>query len=125
MKDLSFKKILGMKIAGIVILFFIALFGFNFFKEYNRSRELDKEIEKLETAAKEIEAQNLDILNLATYLDTEEFLESEARTKLGLKKPGEEVVSVSLPEEGTTLTNNSNNQEESNAILWWKYFFKN
>ncbi|MBU4421968.1 septum formation initiator family protein [Candidatus Parcubacteria bacterium] len=123
MKDLSLKKILGMKIAGIAILLLIILFGFNFFKEYSRSRALDKEIKKLEVAAKEVEAQNLDILNLATYLDTEEFLESEARTKLGLKKPGEEVISVSLPEEANALVDNLNNPEEPNFVLWWKHFF--
>lgn len=122
---LSVKKIFGMKIASVVLLALLALFGFNFVKEWQRSRLLDKEIKKLELQAKEIEAENLDILKLAQYIDTEEFLEQEARTKLGLQKPGEKVVVVALPGDGEIGDGSEDAPEEKqfNPYLWWKHFF--
>jgi len=124
MKHISFKKILGMKTVLVALILFLALFGFNFFKEYNRNRQLNLEIKKLEATAKEIETQNLDILNLAKYLDTEEFLESEARTKLGLQKPGETTVVVNTPKDGSIATGTvAEAKETDNIVEWWKYFF--
>ncbi|MFC1612452.1 septum formation initiator family protein [Patescibacteria group bacterium] len=125
MKKISLKKIFGMKLFLVVLVLILGLFSFNFFKEYNRNRQLNAEIQKLEEMAKDLEAQNIDILNLAKYLDTEEFLESEARTKLGLHKEGEEVVVVNIP--GSKMAEQEGVVQEkekiSNWHQWWKYFF--
>ena len=51
---LSFKKILNFKIAFIGIFIIFSLFAFNFFKEYNRNRELNKEIKNRLTACKRL-----------------------------------------------------------------------
>ncbi len=102
----------------------LLFFGFNFFKEWNRNRELDAEIKKLETAAKEVEAKNLDILNLAKYLDTEQFLEEQARTKLGMKKSGEQAVVVNLPQMDSVTTSAARgNTDLPNGERWWLRFF--
>ncbi len=120
----SLKKILSWKLVIVFNLALLLFFGFNFFKEWNRNRELDAEIKKLETAAKEVEAKNLDILNLAKYLDTEQFLEEQARTKLGLKKSGEQAVVVNLPQmETATSSETQSNAELSNSQKWWLRFF--
>ena len=122
---LSFKKILNFKIAFIGIFIVFLLFAFNFFKEYNRNRQLNEEIKKLEASAKELEAKNLAILNLAKYLDTEEFLESEARTKLGLQKPGERAIMVNIPGFAeTSSTVKDAGGLLTNPVKWWKYFFE-
>ena len=116
-----------MKAFLVVLFLFLTFFGYNFFKEYNRSRQLNAEIKKLEAVAKEIEAKNLDILNLAKYLDTEEFLEEEARTKLGMQKPGEQTVIVSFPNSGehsTSSPQKNNKKTAPNYLEWWKHFFE-
>ncbi|MBU1180088.1 septum formation initiator family protein [Patescibacteria group bacterium] len=126
MKKLSPKKLLGMKTLSVALLLLLGLFGFNFIKEFNRNRQLNSEIKKLEAVAKEIEAKNLDVLNLAKYLDTEEFLESEARTKLGLQKPGEQTIIVNFPgmEGAATEATEETAPKIFNPYEWWKYFFE-
>ncbi len=120
----SLKKFFGWKIIIVLNLALLLFFGFNLFKEWNRNRELDAEIEKLETAAKEVEAKNLDILNLAKYLDTQEFLEEQARTKLGLKRSGETAVVVSLPQMETASSVLAQAELElKNSQRWWLLFF--
>lgn len=124
MSNFSLKKVLSWKIIIVFNLALLFFFGFNFVKEFIRNRQLNSEINKLEVMAKAAEAKNLDILNLAKYLDTEQFLETEARTKLGLKKPGEEAVVVNIPDmETATGTAVENKIEISNAKKWWLYFF--
>lgn len=121
----SLKKILNWKILIVVNLTILFFLSFNFIKGYNRNRELNVEIKKLEAMAKEVEAKNLDILNLAKYLDTEEFLENEARVKLGFKKPGEEAIVVDMPDGASaTSTKNKKGEELKNYERWWLYFFK-
>jgi len=120
----SLKKILSWKIVVLLNLALLFFFGFNFLKEYNRNRQLNTEIKKLESMAKDVEAKNLDILNLAKYLDTQDFLENEARTKLGFKKPGEEAIVVSMPDSvSVTSTNSKDTADMSNYERWWLYFF--
>jgi cell division protein FtsB len=117
------KKSLGLRIFFIINLLLLGFFSYNLLKEYGRNRQLDKEIKKLEATAKEIEAKNLDILNLAKYLDSEEFLEESARIKLGLKKSGEEAIVVTVPEEQKEAEKKEAVKELSNPALWWNYFF--
>lgn len=120
----SLKKVFRWKIIIVFNLALLFFFGFNFTKEFIRNRRLNSEIKKLEAMAKEAEAKNLDILDLAKYLDTEQFLETEARTKLGLKKPGEEAMVVNIPDIATaTGTEAGKKNEISNAKKWWRYFF--
>lgn len=120
----SLKKIFGWKIIIVLNLALVFLFGFNFAKEFIKNRQLNAEIKKLEALAKETEAKNLDILDLAKYLDTEQFLEEQARTKLGLKKPGEDALVVNIPQlDAPTGTEAKKKLELSNAQKWWKYFF--
>lgn len=124
MGKLSLRKILTLKVASIGIIALLCLFGFNFFKEYNRNRQLNNEIKKLEDLSDDLEAKNLAILNLAKYLDTEEFLETEARTKLGLQKAGEKAIIVKLPDTfAATGTPAEGNGLLTNPVKWWKYFF--
>ena len=124
MKRLSLKNILSFKAAFIGILILFILFSFNFFKEYNRNRRLDDEIKKLEATAKDLEAKNLSILNLAKYLDTEQFLESEARTKYGMQKAGEKAIVVNLAGFGeASSTAKEAGGLLTNPIKWWKYVF--
>jgi len=124
MRKISLKNVLSFKAAFIGILILFCLFSFNFFKEYNRNRQLNNEIKKLEATAKELEAKNLSILNLAEYLDTEQYLESEARTKFGMQKAGEKAIMVNILGFGEA----SSTVKETGGLLtnpakWWRYFF--
>ena len=62
---------------------------------------------------------------MAKYLQTDFFVEKEARLKLGLRKPGEQVVVV--PNEIGKLVKISqkgyNNANLTNPQKWWHYFW--
>jgi cell division protein FtsB len=123
MAGFGLKKIFNLKSLLLVNFFVFSFFAYNLLREYGRSRQLDRQIADLEATAKEVEAKNIDILNLTQYLDSGEFLEESARTKLGLKKPGEEAIVVTLPESAGKSETAVSEGELSNPRRWLNYFF--
>lgn len=67
----------------------------SFGREYLRNRQIQATILDLETRARSLEARNVEIATINAQLESEAFLEQEARLRLGLVKPGERVVVVS------------------------------
>ncbi len=125
-------------VVNVLILFFL---GMTFGREYIRTREIQKEIERLEAEANELASRNISLSELKTAVQTESYIEREARLKLGMKKPGEEVVviqeigaGIEEGEQGETTQDktdplglvsmkNINDPQVANATKWWYYFF--
>ena len=114
----------------VILLFLFVYLG----RELVRSLQIQKDIAVLQAKADTLIAGNLEIAKLNTVLQTESFLEREARLKLGLKKPGEQVVVVEtdpqkqsdeiLPGPLETLIGGAQPlQKVSNPAKWWYYFF--
>ena len=114
----------------VILLFLFVSLG----RELVRSLQIQKDIAVLQAKADTLMADNLEIAKLNTVLQTESFLEREARLKLGLKKPGEQVVVVEtdpqkqtgelLPGPLETLIGGAQPlQTASNPAKWWYYFF--
>ncbi len=122
----------------IILFFFVLAFG----KEFARNYTIQREINELQAQADTLAARNLEVAELAQAIQTESFIEREARLKLGLSKPGEQVVVVdeggvgqamdagvtaveqaqalmaaAASEEGETYT------DVANQTKWWYYFF--
>jgi len=105
----------------IILVFLIISFG----KEFTRRYYLEKEVEKLEEQIAELENRNQKFTELVDYLNTEDFTEAEARLKMGLKKPGEEVMVIEYPEgQEKEMVSENNNSDLTNPDKWWHYFFK-
>ncbi|TSC85339.1 MAG: septum formation initiator [Microgenomates group bacterium Gr01-1014_16] len=68
----------------------------------------------------ETQAEQEQLKSRLEYVQSEEFIEREAREKLGLGKPGEEVVIVPTPirnqESGIKI------QDEPNWRKWWRLY---
>ncbi|MEK7546329.1 MAG: septum formation initiator family protein [Patescibacteria group bacterium] len=79
-------------VAGLAV--FAALSGGAFVRETLRARQIDREIESLRDEAERLRVRNFEISALESSLSSGEFLEREARTKLGLQKEGEQAVVV-------------------------------
>lgn len=60
---------------------------------------LNSQISRLKKEIEILEEKNQKLKSTISESQTEGFLEKEAREKLGLKKPGEEVVGILPPEE--------------------------
>lgn len=117
---------------AIIILFL----GVSLGREVVRNQTINTEISALEVEAQELTARNIEISELKTAMQTESFIEREARLKLGMKKPGETVVVVQDGNEVVQpLTGDESDPlgyiigtEElpivvANPSKWWYYFF--
>lgn len=122
---------------GLLILFV----GFTLGREFLRTHEIQQEIDALQTQANALAARNIALSELQTAVQTESFIEREARLKLGMKKPGEEVVVIQQGQAGGNrqeaeggainasdplnfvLKKEEDQTRLANASKWWIYFF--
>jgi|TARA_B100001971_G_C18177889_1_gene530973 cell division protein FtsB len=131
------KQVFTSKPMIVIEIVALALFGFNLGKQVMQKRAVDAEVERLEIEIGKLEYKQDDLGNLLKYVQTDEFVEQEARNKLNLVKEGENLVVIPevdaepdalLAEE--ILDDDSQNIKgfvlgDSKIKLWWKYFFDN
>lgn len=112
-------------ITGILLIFglyLIVSFSRDIFNLFQKGKEVEKEQLKLE----ELQIKNEELKRQLGYVKSAEFLEKEAREKLGLAREGEVV--VILPENLEELISGNQsqisvNQEIPNWKKWWNLFF--
>lgn len=89
-----------------------------------RRVEVEREISALQRDINSLQTKNEELRNLINYFDSNEYKEREARLKMGLQKPGENVVVIpGLADNPGAPPNAEPAPEVSNWNLWWKYFF--
>lgn len=125
-------------VLGLIVIFLIS---FPLAKKVSKQYKVNKEIEDLKNEIAEVESKNSDLKKLLTYLDSDQYVEEQAREKLNYKKEGEEVVVIknnleektqlknsSLESENVynvkKINNTSLNKKQYNYQKWLKYFFK-
>jgi len=119
-------------VVNLLILFFLSL---SFGREFLRDYQIQSEINNLRTDAESIEARNFEITDYNAELQTQAYLEEEARLRLGLGDPGENLVII-IDQEGEQMIDSeisaeqliTNNYqlatlEASNPERWYYYFF--
>ena len=115
-------------LAGLAVL---VLIGISLGKEVYRKRQIQKEIEGLQTQIGQLGQQNGDMENLISYLSSTDFQEKEAREKLNLQKSDEKMIVLrkDVVEPNSQPQNTSVNPQvppednSPNWQKWWKYFF--
>lgn len=95
----SFKAVFFSAITIILILFFVGFLFISNWRIYQRSAELISQMKDLEKELQSLEKKNQELKIRFSQLSNEDYLEKTARERLGLKKPGEEVVVVLPPPE--------------------------
>ncbi|OGY49882.1 MAG: hypothetical protein A3B89_03485 [Candidatus Buchananbacteria bacterium RIFCSPHIGHO2_02_FULL_40_13] len=139
----KYKKIISRyfsksRIVSTVCLILIFFFSVNLTKEIVNRHQIDRKIRQYEEQTAKLEKENKEISVLIDAWQNGRQLEKEARLKLGLKKPGENVVLISRnngqageekiinPEAevlgGIILPENTKNIP--NYKKWWIFFFK-
>ena len=83
--------------------------------------EINKEIRTLESKLNDLEDKNRKIEQLVAYLNTEDYVEREARLKLNLGRAGEKQVFLTGGQE--TERQLAPTSEQSNFKKWFDYFF--
>lgn len=112
----------GLLVAGLAA--FAVLAGGAFIRETLRARQIDREIQALRDEAERLRVRNFEISSLQASLSSGEYLEREARMKLGLQKEGERAVVVRRAEAGPEAAPRAAEAppEWSNAKKWWVSF---
>lgn len=125
------KRILNLRSVFVINALILVGLVVGLGRTYWNNLHLKREIDALETQASTLESKTVEIKKLKEYLGSQEFLENEARLKLGLQKPGEETIVV----EGLSRKEAAGNSAESidsienrigwleNPKKWWRYFF--
>ena len=125
-----FRRLIGLKRVLAANLVVFAVVGWGFSGEVMRDRTMQKEVDRLKSQADELEVKNLELAELSKRFSTTEMLERQARLKLNLRKPGEEVVVVrqgnGQPGGGDPVPARAvdGGPPRSNLGRWWHYFFR-
>lgn len=118
----------------LVLAILVVLLAFPLTRNWRQKRSIDQEIKNLEAQAATLEGKNSNLKNVLDYMQSSQFVEEEARTKLNYKKPGESVVVIE-GEEGTAVSTTSpfalpaepsrptQSKARLNITTWLDYFF--
>lgn len=105
----------------ILSLALIVLLLLSYNREIQRQKKINEKILELRNEALTLEQSNFKLARMLNYVQSEEFVELEARKNLNYKKPGEKVI---------VITENNNNEggtkkaeQLSNWEKWLYYFF--
>ena len=102
-------------------------------KETYKKNQVQKEISDLQEKAQKINKENSQIKEKIAYLESPEYQAKEAKDKLGLQSPDENVIVVKPGiekeviadiTEGQSLEAMPKIEELPNYKKWWNYFFK-
>jgi len=115
-------------LAGLVVLVMI---GISLGKETYRKRQIQREVEGLQTEIQKTNRENSELSNLISYLSTQEFQEKEAREKLNLQKEDEKMVVLKKDPEPKNSEGLQNAQENHSSLenrdpnwkKWLDFFF--
>ena len=75
-------------VLAIVIIFLV---GLAFYRDYVKQQDLNQELSKLDIDIAELAGKKIDLARLVDILESSNYIEKEARLRLGLKKIGEKV----------------------------------
>lgn len=135
---LTVQRMFRWKYFYIVNLCLVIFVSVSLGREFIRTHEIQSQIKSLQTQSDALQTKNLEIAQLQTSVQTESFIEREARLKLGLKKPGESVVILKENESNIAIDGTKTNTSDplgmvlgqkssptklANSTKWWYYFF--
>lgn len=125
-------KIYFLRLITAVCLAGIIFVSISVWKEIKKKNEVQNEITKLQQEAEKISRENSSLKDKIAYLGSLDYKEKEAKDKLNMQNPEENVVII---KPGTAKVEDSQKNisdsvpkeiisETSNPKKWWDYFFK-
>lgn len=123
---MSLRRLFSLKsvlVANAVVFGFV---GWGFMGEYLRNRDLQREIDALAARSSQLQTKNVELIELGKRLETRALVEREARLKLSMRRPGEQVVVVQggVDAKGAKDGDAGAVGPLTNAAKWWRYFFE-
>lgn len=115
-------RLLQSKTLAVVLVIIAIVSIFRFSREVTLRVRFTKQVNDLKQQIISLQQQQNNLSSLIEYLGTDAYLESEARKKLSMRKPGEQLVVVPDANKPTGVL--TENGETNFAQLWWQYFFQ-
>lgn len=113
-----------LSLAGIIASIYI---GVVLIQTVRHNANLKSQIAVLEKDIAQLKEDNQDLGFLLQYYQTDAFKEKEARAKLGLQKPGENLVILPRTEQKEEVVpeqqQKAKTKSSPNWILWWHFLF--
>jgi len=103
------------------VLFLAILLGLA--KGTIKNYQVKSEIEELKQEISRLEGQNQEFSQLINFLNSQAFIEQEAKLKMGYKKEGEHLVVIPNDQVKQGTESETAENELSNPQKWWFYFF--
>lgn len=139
-KNFITRILFNSKTFALIGLIIIVLISIPLAKRVSQKYKIDQEIKDLEAEIADLENKNIDLKELINYLESDQFVEEQARLQFGLKKQGEEAVVIKSEEVGQSqerveaggsavfgIVGSDKNQPAksiSNPERWRGYFFE-
>lgn len=132
-----FRRILSFRILLLVNVGVIVFLCLSLGREFVRQLDIKQNVAALQEEVGVLSQRHTELQDLYTSIQTISYVEREARLKLGLQKPGEQVVIVQDPVALQALQEEVGVEETmaqiasgevshvsySNPKKWWFYFF--
>jgi len=115
-------KIWSSNIFSIILVVLLILSFVKVSKEVLLRYEINQEIRQLQERQAELADKTQDMDKLVAYLQTDEYIEKQARLQLNLSKPGEKQINLAGNSDNRDLELEIDNTR--NIIKWFNYFFK-
>ncbi|MFA6160322.1 MAG: septum formation initiator family protein [Parcubacteria group bacterium] len=130
------KKLIGSWKIGPIIFLAIVAFGFlsySVYREFSKKKVVESEIEALKEQAEKIKQENMSLEERIAYLGSQDYQKIQAKDKLDLQDPNENVVIITqdldIPTQKTQeletkndIQNTHPTEKNSNLLKWWNYF---
>lgn len=102
----------------------VIMIGARLFSESRQNTAIEEEIARLELEADKIEEKNGELASLVERMTDTDFAEREARLKLGLRRPGEQVIVIEPETDKSAEAQPQSEELVGNPERWWYYFFE-
>lgn len=130
MKDNLFYKLFNGRVIIYLLVMIILLFIAAAIKDVYRQRDLRGSLKSINQELSNLEKEKGDLNNLLNYVNSNDFVEETARTKLNMRKPGEKVIILSNTAEVQDLmpmrdnSSTTSEPQRTNYQKWVAYFFE-
>lgn len=101
---------------SLLVILLISYGVFVIGKSIHDNYSINQQIDLLKTQITQLQSDINELQNLIVYYQTDSFKEAEARRRLGVQAPGEQVIILPKPEDRTSQTNGTLSAPVQNQI---------
>jgi cell division protein FtsB len=108
----------------IILLSIFLIFSlFKVGKELVKRHTINQEISDLNKQLTAVSQEKDKLKDLISYLETDKYVEEQARSQLNLSKPGEKRIDLTTDQENQVAEVKNGEEDLSNWRKWFNYFF--